>query len=75
MAPSSLYESINFRVNDLFKNPHCTKYISHRTICTTYFFLLLEILCNWSPSIELRFFFVQQALATMSLVTSLLVKN
>ena len=26
------YENVNFRVNNLIKNPHCTKCISHRTI-------------------------------------------
>ena len=31
------YESVNFRVNDLFKNPHCTKYIGHRTISNMFY--------------------------------------
>ena len=26
------YENVNFREKVFFKNPHCTKYISHRTI-------------------------------------------
>ena len=26
------YENVNFRVNSLFKNPHCTKHISHTII-------------------------------------------
>ena len=34
VALSNFYESVNFRVKDLFKSPHCTKYVglSHKTI-------------------------------------------
>ena len=26
------FKNVNFRVNGIYKNPHCTKYISHRSI-------------------------------------------
>ena len=32
MALSNFTKNVNFRVNNLLNNPHCTKYISHRTI-------------------------------------------
>ena len=52
------YKSVNFRVNDLFKNPHCTKCIGHRTISNMFYERKLYKDSNTVHQFEIRALFI-----------------
>ena len=53
----AFYENVNLRVSGLFKNPHCTKYMSHRTNYNMYSERKLYRVPNLSSNLRLEHFY------------------